>query len=112
MEEVTKTYTLHDPDRYWFQFYYDSLYEVQVPRADGTIIESGTGSGMSSDSNPFTYKPSDIPNKAFLLIFDRYDNLKSFECHSWAETIVCPDSPFLLDTFFIPWERVSPEEEF
>ena len=111
-EDTTKNYTLDDPNRFWFQFFYDSLYEEQIPRADGTIIEPGTGVMISGNSNPYTYKPADIPDEAFVLVVDRYDSFKVRECHSWAETIACPTTEFLLDTFFIPWERVSPGEEF
>ena len=35
-----------------------------------------------------------------------------YECHSWAETVVCEGAEVPLDTFFIPWEWVAPGVEF
>ncbi len=104
--EEKKNYTLENSSRYWLQFFSDSLFKVQVPRADGTIIESGMM--LTDGANPYTYNPVDIPNNAFVLVTDRHDNYETYECHSLAETIVCDSAPFPLDTFFIPWERVAP----
>ncbi len=106
-----KTYTLTNPSRYFFRFFEDSLYSVQVPFSDGSIIEPGEVKMISEGLNPYQYRPIDIPDKAYLHVTDCHDDYELYECYSWAETVICESAAEPIDTFFIPWTWVSPDED-
>ncbi len=105
----TKTYTLENPTNFYFKLFKDSLFSEAIPTTGNGIIDSSlTFGGLV---NPFTYEVRNVPERCWVRLYNQSEGTID-DCVLWAETMVCEESSFPTDTFFIPWQWVCPGEEF